>query len=95
MPAYFIVDLEVTDAAVFDEYRQLVPETIARYGGTYLVRGGHSEALEGTWNPQRVVVIQFPSLEQARKWYDSEEYRGPKALRFKSATSNLLLVEGV
>ena len=95
MPAYFIVDLEVTDAAVFDEYRQLVPETIAKYGGTYLIRGGNYEALEGTWNPQRLVVIQFPSVEQARKWYDSAEYSGPKALRFKSAKSNLLLVEGV
>lgn len=95
MPAYFIVDLEVTDPVVFDEYRQLVPETIAKYGGTFLIRGGNCEALEGTWNPQRLVVLQFPSQEQAKKWYDSEEYRAPKALRFKSAKSNLLLVEGV
>jgi uncharacterized protein (DUF1330 family) len=94
MPAYFIVDLEVTDAAVFDEYRQLVPATIARYGGKYLVRGGQYETMEGNWQPKRLVVIEFPSIEQAKKWYDSEEYRGPKALRFKSATTNLLLVEG-
>jgi len=94
MPAYFVVDLEVTDPVVFDQYRQLVPETIAKYGGKYLVRGGTCAALEGTWQPQRLVVIEFPSLEQARQWYDSKEYRGPKALRLQSATSNLLLVEG-
>ncbi len=94
MPAYFIVDLEVTDPAGFDEYRQLVPATIQQYGGRYLVRGGAVETLEGDWQPKRVVVLEFPSLEQAKRWYNSEEYRDPKALRFKTAKSRLILVEG-
>ena len=95
MPAYFIVDLEVTDPAGFEEYRKLVPGTIQKYGGRYLVRGGTVETLEGGWQPQRVVVLEFPSLEQAKRWYNSEDYRDPKALRFKTAKTKLILVEGV
>jgi uncharacterized protein (DUF1330 family) len=94
MPAYFIVDLEVTDPAGFEEYRKQVPDTIARYGGRYVVRGGKTEVLEGTWSPKRVVVLEFPSLEQAKRWYDSDEYRAPKALRMKTARSNVILAEG-
>ena len=95
MPAYFIVDLAIIDAAGFEEYRQLVPATIQQYGGRYIVRGGTAETLEGDWQPARVVVLEFPSLEQAKRWYNSEAYRGPKALRFKTATSKMILVEGV
>jgi uncharacterized protein (DUF1330 family) len=95
MSAYFIVDVDVTDPAGFDEYRQLVPATIQQYGGRYIVRGGIAETLEGDWQPKRVVVLEFPSLEQARRWYNSEAYRGPKALRFKTATSKMILVEGI
>jgi len=95
MPAYVIVDLEVTDPVGMEEYRKQVPATIAKYGGRYLVRGGKHETLEGDWHPKRVVVLEFPSVEQARRWYDSEEYREPKALRFRSGRTNLILVEGV
>ena len=94
MPAYFIADLDVTDPAGFEEYRQLVPGTIQKYGGRYLVRGGAVETLEGDWQPQRVVVLEFPSLEQARRWYNSEDYRAPKALRYKTGITSLILVEG-
>ena len=95
MAAYLIVDLEVTDPVVIEEYRTQVPATVEKYGGRFLVRGGKSDVLEGSWQPKRVVVLEFPSVERARQWYDSEEYRGPKALRFKSAKTNLILVEGV
>jgi uncharacterized protein (DUF1330 family) len=95
MPAYLIAEIDVTDPAGFEEYRQLVPATIQQYGGRFLVRGGAVEALEGDWQPKRVVITEFPSLEQARRWYNSEEYREPKALRFKTATSKVILVEGV
>ena len=95
MPAYFIVDLEVTDPAGFEEYRKLVPDTVQKYGGRFLVRGGAVETLEGDWQPKRVVVLVFPSLEQAKRWYNSEDYRDPKALRFKTAKTKLILVEGV
>ena len=95
MSAYFIVDLEVTDPVGIEEYRKQVPATIAKYGGRYLVRGGKHETLEGDWHPRRVIVLEFPSVEQAKRWYDCEEYRGPKALRFKTTRTNLILVEGV
>ncbi len=95
MPAYFIVDVEVTDPAGFEEYRQLVPGTVQKYGGRFLVRGGAVETLEGDWQPKRVVVLEFPSLEQAKRWYNSEDYRDPKELRFKTAKTRLILVEGV
>ena len=95
MPAYIIADLDVTDPAGFEEYRKVVPATIEKYGGRYLVRGGAMETLEGDWPWKRVVVLEFPSLEQAKRWYNSEEYRDPKALRFKTAKTKVILVDGV
>ncbi len=95
MPAYFIVDIEVTDPAGFEAYRKQVPGTVAQYGGKFLVRGGQTQALEGDWKPKRIVVTEFPSLEQARRWYDSEEYRPLKALRLRTARGSVVLVEGV
>jgi uncharacterized protein (DUF1330 family) len=95
MPAYFIVDNEVTDSAGFDEYRKQVPATVQKYGGRFLVRGGQIQTLEGDWQPKRIVVTEFPSIEQARRWYDSEEYRALKAIRSRSARGSVVLVEGV
>jgi uncharacterized protein (DUF1330 family) len=95
MPAYFIVDNEVTDPARFQDYRRQVPATIAKYGGKFLVRGGQLQTLEGDWKPKRIVVTEFPSIEQARRWYDSDEYRAMKALRLRTARGSVVLVEGV
>jgi uncharacterized protein (DUF1330 family) len=95
MPAYFIVDNEVTDSAGFEEYRKQVPVTVEKYGGRFLVRSGQIQTLEGDWKPKRIVVTEFPSIEQARRWYDSEEYRALKALRARSARGSVVLVEGV
>jgi uncharacterized protein (DUF1330 family) len=95
MPAYLIADVEVMDPAVFEEYRALVPSTVQQYGGRFLVRGGTVEVLEGERRPHRLVVLEFPSVEQARRWYDSEEYRRPKGIRFRSARTELFLAEGV
>ena len=94
MAAYLIVDVEVRDPALYEEYRKRVPETVARYGGRFLVRGGAFETLEGSWQPTRLVILEFPSMEQARRWYASEEYREPKAIRLKASSANLVLVEG-
>ena len=94
MAAYLIVDIEVRDPVLFEEYRKRVPATVAQYGGRFLVRGGAFETLEGTWRPNRLVVIEFPSMEQARRWYASEEYREPLAMRLKASSGNLVLVEG-
>ena len=95
MSAYIIVDIDIHDAPGLEEYRKQVPATIAQYGGRFVVRGGKFETLEGAWQPKRLVVLEFPSVEQAKRWYNSEDYRDPKALRFKTAKSNLILVEGV
>jgi uncharacterized protein (DUF1330 family) len=94
MAAYLIANVDVKDAAAFEEYRKQVPATIANHGGRYLVRGGRVERVEGTWNPKRLVVLEFPSIEQARRWYDSEEYRGPKALRMMCTVTDAVFVEG-
>jgi len=94
MPAYLIADVTTTDQAAMDEYRKQVPATVAKYGGRFLVRGGALEVKEGEWKPNRLVIIEFPSLEQAPRWYDCEEYRAPKALRMKAGRTNLVMVEG-
>jgi len=91
---YLIAEVEVTDTATYEDYRKRVPAIIAQYGGKYLVRGGAVESMEGGWAPKRLVVLEFPSLEQARKFYRSPEYAPVLALRHKAARSKLLLVEG-
>jgi uncharacterized protein (DUF1330 family) len=95
MPAYVVVDVTVTDPATMEEYRKQVPATIAKYGGRFLVRGGAHQTMEGDWKPNRLVILEFPSLEQAKRWYDSEEYRAPKAMRLRAGRANLVMVEGV
>ena len=95
MAAYIVAELEVTDPAVFDEYRKGVPATIAAYGGRYLVRGGTLESLEGGWTPKRMVVLEFPSMEQAKRWYGSPEYRELLAMRQRSTKSRVVMVEGL
>src|SRR5262249_14932480 len=94
MAAYMLGALETHDTALAAEYRKRVPATIAKYGGKFLVRGGAFEQLEGSWQPTRLVLLEFPSLEQAKRWYDSEEYREPKAIRLKASKANLIMVEG-
>ena len=95
MAAYVIAEVNITDSQLFAEYGKGVPATIAAYGGKYLVRGGRTEKKEGDWTPRRMVVLEFPNLEQARRWYDSPEYRPLLAMRLKSATTNLIFAEGV
>ena len=95
MAAYVIVEVEITDPQLYAEYGKGVPGTVAAFGGKYLVRGGKSESKEGGWAPKRVVVLEFPSMERARSWYDSAEYKPLLAMRAKAAKSKMLFVEGV
>lgn len=95
MAAYFLVDVDISDAAGFEEYRSLVPAVIEKYGGKYIVRGGRFEQVEGEWQPKRLVLLEFLSMEQAKRFYDSEDYHPLKALRFRTAKTNAILVEGV
>ncbi|BAU48370.1 hypothetical protein SVA_1816 [Sulfurifustis variabilis] len=95
MSALVIVDVRITDAAKFEEYRKRVPATLAPYGGKFLARGGRIERLEGDWDPQRIVVLEFPTLERAKAWWASEEYRLPKRMRAESAETRMIAVESV
>ncbi|HEX5093945.1 MAG TPA: DUF1330 domain-containing protein [Burkholderiales bacterium] len=95
MAAYAIAEVEVTDPAQFEAYRKLVPGTIEKYGGRYLARGGAVDGKEGGWNPKRLVILEFPSMEAARRWYGSPEYAPVLAMRLKSARTRLVLVEGL
>jgi uncharacterized protein (DUF1330 family) len=95
MPAYVIVQISVHDAQTYERYKQLGPPSIAKYGGRYLVRGGATQILEGTWQPPRLVLLEFPTVEQAQAWWNSPEYAPAKALRHASAHTMMLLVEGL
>src|SRR5919201_317573 len=95
MPAYFINDMEVLDAQLLEDYKKLSPPTVAQYGGKFIARGGRCETLEGTWSPKRLVIIEFPSIEQAKAWANSPEYAPAKKLRQKASRSNIVVVEGV
>jgi len=95
MSAYVIVEVDVHNPALFDEYRKLVPPTIAQYGGKYLVRGGACETKEGDWAPKRAVVLEFPTMDRARQWYHSPEYAPALAMRLKAAHCKMVIVEGV
>ncbi|MBO0885400.1 MAG: DUF1330 domain-containing protein [Mycobacterium sp.] len=95
MAAYVIGEVEVTDPAVYEEYRKQVLPVITKYGGRFIVRGGDIDTLEGDWAPKRVVVIEFPSVEQARNWHRSPEYAPLIKLRQKASTGKFIVVEGI
>jgi uncharacterized protein (DUF1330 family) len=92
---YVIVEVEVTDPEPYARYRARVPATVERYEGRFLVRGGTVQTLEGAWQPQRIVVLEFPSVERAWEWYNSPEYQEILAIRERHARSRAIIVEGV
>ena len=95
MPAYFFVDIrEIKDPAKMDEYRSRVAATVEKFGGRYIVRGGRFEVVEGSYQPVRLAMLEFPSMDQARRWYDSEEYRDLKQLRLGATVSNGFFIMG-
>jgi uncharacterized protein (DUF1330 family) len=95
MTAYAIVDIEVIDPEGYKEYAKLAPATVTLYGGKYIARGGQNETLEGEWQAKRLVILEFPSVEQAKNWVNSPEYAPIRAMRHKYAHSNMVVVEGV
>ena len=95
MVAYVINDMEVTDPQLLDEYKKLSPATVVQYGGRFLARGGQMETLEGTWWPKRLVILEFPSVAQAKAWVNSPEYAPARRVRQKASRSNIIVVEGV
>jgi uncharacterized protein (DUF1330 family) len=95
MPAYVVANVRVEDTERYPDYSAQVPATIERYGGRFLARAGRAERLEGSVEPERFVILEFPSYEQAKAWYESEEYRPLLELRQATSTGDLILVEGV
>ena len=95
MAGYVIVNDEILDEALFSEFRGRVAATIEAHGGRYLVRGGATEVIEGEWMPDRIVVVEFDNVEQARAWLNSPQYTEIKEIRTKSANASVIIVEGV
>lgn len=94
MSAYVIAEIEVTDPAAYEDYRKQVPGVVEKYKGKFIVRGGRIESMEGGWSPKRIVVLEFPSMEQALKWYRSADYAPLIKLRQKASRGKLIIVEG-
>jgi uncharacterized protein (DUF1330 family) len=94
MPAYIVAEIHITDPVAYDEYRPLAAASIARFGGRFIVRGGEVDLLEGEPQPERIVVIEFPDAETARRWYRSEEYQAALRIRQAASRGRVLLVEG-
>lgn len=81
MAAYIIVDVTISDTVAYEEYKKLTPASIAAYDGKFIVRGAQTQTLEGDWEPQRIVVLEFPSVERAKEWWNSSEYAPAKSIR--------------
>jgi len=95
MAAYVIANVTVKDPVRYEDYRRLVTPTVAKYGGRFIVRGGNVEVLEGEWQPNRLVLLEFPSMDQARAWWSSPEYSEARLIRQATSKGTLLLLEGV
>ena len=94
MPAYLYGNVEITDPALYEEYRRDVPALIAAHGGRYLVRGGAVSVLEGQGVPHRQVVLEFPTMAQLQAFYHSPEYQRLVAIRQRASTGTLFAIEG-
>lgn len=94
MPAYILVSVTIHDPVLYEEYRKLTPATIAAYDGKFIVRGGQSELLEGSQLPGRTVVLEFPTYERAKEWWNAPEYAEAKAIRQKAADTTMIVIEG-
>jgi len=93
--AYVIADVrEVRDQETLVEYRRRNTDAVAHHGGRFVVRGGEAELLEGAWDSLRIVVMEFPDVEAARAWWESEEYAPLKAMRREASDTNIILVAG-
>ena len=95
MAAYVIVQVDVKDPVRYEAYKSMVPPSLTKFGGRFLVRGGKTHTMEGGWAPRRFVIVEFPSVEQAKAWWESPEYAEAKALRQATSDSQLIIAEGL
>ncbi|HXP06402.1 MAG TPA: DUF1330 domain-containing protein [Stellaceae bacterium] len=94
MPAYIVAEVEITNPAGYESYRPLAGASVAQYGGKFVVRGGKAELIEGSKDPARIVVIEFPDSAAAKRWYNSPEYQEALKIRLANSTGRVVLVEG-
>jgi uncharacterized protein (DUF1330 family) len=94
MPAYIIVETDITDPEQYEQYKAASPAAVAAGGGRFVVRGGELAVLEGEWRPARIVMLEFPDLDAAKAFYESEQYQEAKKLREGAARLNMVAVEG-
>jgi uncharacterized protein (DUF1330 family) len=94
MKAYIIVDVTVTDPERYEAYKKLTPASLEKFEGRFIVRGGHTETLEGEWKPGRIVILEFPSLEKAKAWWGSPEYGPAKSIRQSASLTKMIVAEG-
>jgi uncharacterized protein (DUF1330 family) len=95
MPAYVIVETDITDPEQYEKYRAASPGAVAAGGGHFVVRGGELAVLEGDWQPSRLVMLEFEDLAAAKRWYESEIYQEAKQLREGAAHLRMVAVQGV
>ena len=95
MAAYIVIDIVVHDTTAYERYKALAPASLEAYGGRYIARGGKTATLEGSWAPQRVVILEFADVEKARAWHASPEYAPARAIRDSCATAQMIVVEGL
>jgi uncharacterized protein (DUF1330 family) len=95
MTAFVISEIEDVDPALIDQYRAMAQVAIPKHGGRYIVRGGAIETVEGAWAPKQIVIVEFPTIEQARVWYRSADYAQALKLRQTALRRRLIFVEGV
>jgi len=95
MAAYVVVQVDVKDPSRYEDYKKMVPPSLEKFGGRFIVRGNPTHTLEGTWSPKRFVMVEFPNVERAKAWWASAEYADAKALRQATAHTEMIVVEGV
>lgn len=95
MKAYIIVDVVINDPVRYEDYKKLTPGSLVPYEGKFIVRGGATETLEGDWKPGRIVILEFPSRQQAKAWWSSDGYAPAKALRQATSITRMIMVEGI
>ena len=94
MAVYMVIEIEVHDPETYAEYMHRIPETVEKYGGRYLVRGGPVLALTGDWRPERIVIVEFPTFQQMWTWNASPEYQELAPMRIQSAKTRAIALEG-
>lgn len=95
MPAYIVVETDIHDAEQYELYKQASPAAVEAGGGRFIARGGDVAILEGDWQPERLVLLEFPDLDAAKRFYESPEYQDAKRLREGAARLNMVAVEGL